>query len=225
MVTKVSKTPNMKCLNGLTATGFLLMITQKYGYTIEKVGYIHIALYLSSRGKEWISPISVRAYFFKLEELGYIQIDNKGRRDIRFTLIKDKVNKLLGINEQQQKNKNYIPLNTDNGFCMVPPAHYDVFLKTFNNNKEKILFSLFWYLYIHYNSESRRQNKVCPFFVSMDVLAKNFNTQRKYISKALKTLEDHKFISRTQDRKGRAKYGYIVNNQLLNELAENIQNC
>lgn len=115
--------------------------------------------------------------------------------------------------------------NTNNGACMVSIAHYVVVLNTFNNNKEKILFSLFWYLYIHYNSESKKQNKVCPFFVSMDVLAKNFNTQRKYISKALKTLEDHKFISRTQDRKGRAKYGYIVNNQLLNELAENIQNC
>lgn len=114
--------------------------------------------------------------------------------------------------------------NTDNGFCMVPLAHHVVVLNTFSN-KEKILFRLFWYLYIHYNSESQRQNKVCPFFVSMDVLAETFNTQKRYIRKALKTLEDHKFISRTQDRKGRAKYGYIVNNQLLNELAENMQNC
>ena len=84
MVTKVSKTPNMKCLNGLTAAGFLLMVTQKYGYTIEKVGYTHIALYLSSRGEEWVSST---------------QIDNKGGRNIRFTLIKERVNKLLGINE------------------------------------------------------------------------------------------------------------------------------
>lgn len=99
METKTSKTPNMKCLNCLTAAGFLLMVTQKYGYTIEKVGYTHIALYLSSRGEEWVSPSSVRAYFFKLEELGYIQIDNKGGRNIRFTLIKDKVNKLVSINE------------------------------------------------------------------------------------------------------------------------------
>lgn len=99
MVTKVSKTPNMKCLNGLTAAGFLLMVTQKYGYTIEKVGYTHIALYLSSRGEEWVSSTSVRAYFFKLEELGYIQIDNKGGRNIRFTLIKERVNNLLGMNE------------------------------------------------------------------------------------------------------------------------------
>jgi len=114
--------------------------------------------------------------------------------------------------------------NKNNGFCKVPLAHHIVVLKTFNNNKEKILLRLFWYLYIHYNSESERQNKVCPFFVSMDVLAETFNTQKRYIRKALKTLEAHKFISRTQDRKGRAKYGYIINNQLLNELAENIQN-
>ena len=103
---------------------------------------------------------------------------------------------------------------------MTPPAHVDVVLNTFNNNKEKILLGLFWYLYTYYNTESKRQNKVCPFFVSMDVLAETLHTQKRYIRKALKTLEDHKFISRTQDRKGRAKYGYIVNNQLLNELAE-----
>ena len=114
--------------------------------------------------------------------------------------------------------------NKNNGFCKVPLAHHVVVLNTFNN-KGTILLRLFWYLYIHYNSESERQNKVCPFFVSMDVLAEKLNTHRKYISKALKTLEDHKFISRTQDRKGRAKYGYIINNQLLNELAENMQNC
>lgn len=124
------------------------------------------------------------------------------------------------MNKSKQTAQNYIPPNTDNGFCMVPLAHHVVVSKTFNNNKETILLRLFWHLYYYYNSESKKQNKVCPFFVSMDVLAKNFNTQRKYISKALKTLEDHKFISRTQDRKGRAKYGYIVNNQLLNELAE-----
>lgn len=124
------------------------------------------------------------------------------------------------MNKSKQTAQNYIPPNTDNGFCMVPPAHHIVFLKTFNNNKEKILFSLFWHLYYYYNSESKKQNKVCPFFVSMDVLAETLHTQKRYIRKALKTLEDHKFISRTQDRKGRAKYGYIVNNQLLNELAE-----
>lgn len=124
------------------------------------------------------------------------------------------------MNKSKQTAQNYISPNTDNGFCMIPPAHYDVFLNTFNNNKEKILLRLFLYLYIHYNSESKIQNKVCPFFVSMDVLAEKFDTQKKYIRKALKTLEDHKFISRTQDRKGRAKYGYIVNNQLINELAE-----
>lgn len=123
------------------------------------------------------------------------------------------------MNKSKQTAQNYIPPNTDNGFCMVPLAHHVVVLNTFSN-KEKILFRLFWYLYIHYNSESKKQNKVCPFFVSVDGLAKKFNTQKKYIRKALKTLEDHKFISRTQDRKGRAKYGYIVNNQLLNELAE-----
>lgn len=103
---------------------------------------------------------------------------------------------------------------------MTPLAHYDVVLNTLNNKKEKILLLLFLYLYFHYNSESKIQNKVCPFFVSMDVLAEKLHTQSKYIRKALKTLEAHKFISRTQDRKGRAKYGYIVNNQLLNELAE-----
>ena len=124
------------------------------------------------------------------------------------------------MNKSKQTEQNYISPNTDNGFCMLPPAHYVVVLKTFNNNKEKILLSLFWYLYVCYNTESKIQNKVCPFFVSMDVLAETLNTQKKYIRKALKTLEAHKFISRTQDRKGRAKYGYIVNNQLLNELAE-----
>lgn len=124
------------------------------------------------------------------------------------------------MNKSKQTTQNYIPPNTDNGFCMIPPAHYDVFLNTFNNNKEKILLSLFLYLYIHYNSESKTQNKVCPFFVSVGVLAETLGTQKKYIRKALKTLEDHEFIFRTQDRKGRAKYGYIVNNQRLNELAE-----
>ena len=119
----------------------------------------------------------------------------------------------------------YIKPTKIGGYCILPPAHYVAVLKTFNNNKEKILLSLFWYLYVCYNSESKKQNKVCPFFVSMDVLAETLHTQKRYIRKALKTLEDHKFISRTQDRKGRAKYGYIVNNQLLNELAENIQNC
>lgn len=119
----------------------------------------------------------------------------------------------------------YIEPTQVGGCCILPLSHYVVVLKTFNNNKEKILLRLFWHLYFHYNSESQKQNKVCPFFVSMDVLAETLHTQKRYIRKALKTLEDHKFISRTQDRKGRAKYGYIVNNQLLNELAENIQNC
>lgn len=124
------------------------------------------------------------------------------------------------MNKSKQTAQNYISANTDNGFCVTPLEHYDVVLHTFGKNKEKILLPLFWYLYINYNSESKIQNKVCPFFVSMDVLAEKLYTQRKYIRKALKTLEAHKLISRTQDRKGRAKYGYIVNNQLLNELAE-----
>lgn len=89
----------MKKLNGLVAVGLLLTLTQKYGYTIERVGgYEQIARYLSERTNEKVGYASVRNYLYKLEELGYIQVDNKGGHNIRFTLIKDKVNKLLGIN-------------------------------------------------------------------------------------------------------------------------------
>lgn len=95
----MKKTKVMKNLNGLTAVGFLLIVSQHYGYTIEKVGYEKIARYLTERTGESVGYGSVRSYFYKLEELGYIQIDNKGGRNIRFTLIKDKVNKLLAIYE------------------------------------------------------------------------------------------------------------------------------
>lgn len=98
-VKKMNRTKVMKNLNGLTAVGFLLIVSQRYGYTIEKVGYEKIARYLTERTRESVGYGSVRSYFYKLEELGYIQIDNKGGRNIRFTLIKDKVNKLLGIYE------------------------------------------------------------------------------------------------------------------------------
>ena len=83
------------------------------------------------------------------------------------------------MNKSKQTGQNYIAPNTDNGFCMTPPAHVDVVLNTFNNNKEKILLGLFWYLYTYYNTESKRQNKVCPFFVSMDVLAETLHTQKR----------------------------------------------
>ena len=98
-VKKMNRTKVMKNLNGLTAVGFLLIVSQRYGYTIEKVGYEKIARYLTELTGESVGYGSVRSYFYKIEELGYIQIDNKGGRNIRFTLIKDKVNKLLGIYE------------------------------------------------------------------------------------------------------------------------------
>ena len=95
----MNSTKVMKNLNGLTAVGFLLIVSQHYGYTIEKVGYEKIARYLTERTGESVGYGSVRSYFYKLEELGYIQIDNKGGRNIRFTLIKERVNNLLGMNE------------------------------------------------------------------------------------------------------------------------------
>jgi len=74
----MNRTKVMKNLNGLTAVGFLLIVSQRYGYSIEKVGYEKIARYLTERTGESVGYGSVRSYFYKLEELGYIQIDNKG---------------------------------------------------------------------------------------------------------------------------------------------------
>lgn len=225
MTTKISKTPNMKNLNGLTAVGFLLMITQKYGYIIENVGYIHIAIYLSSRGEEWVSPISVRAYFFKLEELGYIQIDNKGRRNIRFTIIKDRVDKLLGINEQQQKSKYTFPVDyiepTQIGDHCILPNNYALALLQLPISKLQI--KLFMLIYAEYQSVSYKKKAVCPFYASYVDFAKALKcNDTKRIKNEIKALIETGIIQRTTDRKGRAKYGYIVDNKALNDMAENV---
>ena len=76
-------------------------------------------------------------------------------------------------------------------------------------------------IYTEYQSVSYKKKAVCPFYASYADFAKALKcNDTKRIKNALKALIETGIIQRTTGRKGRAKYGYIVNNQLLNDMAK-----
>lgn len=112
----------------------------------------------------------------------------------------------------------YIAPSIEENYCMIPANHFSALL--LNYKLSGVDFKLFVLLYIGYNTESKKQNKSVPYYVSYTRLMEICGTTKKTIIASLRMLENGELISRVNERMGRAKYGYVVNNKLLNELAE-----
>ncbi len=102
--------------------------------------------------------------------------------------------------------------------CIFPLDYEFVFLKLL---KSTLQIKLFMLIYAKYQSVSYKKKAVCPFYASYADFAKAVKyNNTKSIKNGIKALIETGIIQRTTGRKGRAKYGYIVNNQLLNDMAK-----
>ena len=98
------------------------------------------------------------------------------------------------------------------GFSILPNNYVRSFLQLPIN---KMQIKLFMLIYTEYQSVSYKKKAVCPFYASYADFAKALKcNDTKRIKNEIKALIETGIIQRTTDRKGRAKYGYIVDNNV-----------
>lgn len=114
----------------------------------------------------------------------------------------------------------YIEPTQVGGCCILPINYVLGFLQLPTNKMQTKLFML---IYAEYQSVSYENKAVCPFYASYADFAKALGcNDPKRIKGEIKALIEMGIVQRTTGRKGRAKYGYIINNKALNDIAENV---
>jgi len=109
----------------------------------------------------------------------------------------------------------YIEPTQIGGSCILPINYVRGFLQL---PTSKLQTKLFMLIYAEYQSVSYENKAVCPFYASYADFAKVLGySDPKQIKGEIKALIEMGIIQRTTGRKGRAKYGYIINNKTLNE--------
>ena len=112
----------------------------------------------------------------------------------------------------------YIEPTQIGGFSILPNNYVRGFLQLSTNKMQTKLFML---IYAEYQSVSYENKAVCPFYASYADFANALGCNDiKGIKGAIKALIEMGIIQRTTGRKGRAKYGYIINNKALNEYGQ-----
>lgn len=114
----------------------------------------------------------------------------------------------------------YIEPTQIGGYCILPINYALGFLQLSTSKLQTALFVL---IYAKYQSVSYKKKAVCPFYASYADFAKALKcNDTKRIKGEINALIEKGIIQRTTERKGRAKYGYIINNKALNDIAENV---
>jgi hypothetical protein len=114
----------------------------------------------------------------------------------------------------------YIEPTQIGGFSILPNNYVLGFLQLSTNKMQTKLFML---IYAKYQSVSYKKKAVCPFYASYADFAKVLGcNDPKRIRGEIKALIEMGIIQRTTGRKGRSKYGYIIDNKALNDIAENV---
>ena len=109
----------------------------------------------------------------------------------------------------------YIEPTQIGGSCILPINYVRGFLQL---PTSKLQTKLCMLIYAEYQSVSYENKAVCPFYASYADFAKVLGySDPKQIKGEIKALIEMGIIQRTTGRKGRAKYGYIINNKTLNE--------
>lgn len=112
----------------------------------------------------------------------------------------------------------YIEPTQIGGSCILPINYVRGFLQL---PTSKLQTKLFMLIYAEYQSVSYENKAVCPFYASYADFAKVLGySDPKQIKGEIKALIEMGIIQRTTGRKGRAKYGYIINNKTLNEYGQ-----
>ena len=114
----------------------------------------------------------------------------------------------------------YIEPTQIGGFSILPNNYVLGFLQL---STSKLQTKLFMLIYAKYQSVSYKKKAVCPFYASYADFAKVLGcNDPKRIRGEIKDLIEMGIIQRTTGRKGRSKYGYIIDNKALNDIAENV---